>query len=320
MWWCALLNEHTHTKLKPCKTRYYPVEDESIQWKREFCFTLEILDVASAFTHSYFHSHPQANVCCPTQRASLHSASLSPRRCEDTGSSPACLWPPSIRPCRRRCSLPSNRPSSSRTTAAGNPRCLALMTRNYVLLCWVKYEAFYPFSSCSKEKSKKKQKVKVTKWSRNLIKEVIYVETRSLLYVWSVLWIWKMAYTRKIIYPSSDPRSHLPPGPGWPAPPVSSSPASDTPPDAASGRWLRPTDPPPSAAGPVAGGCRWARRPLLTRLESEPRRRRSACSLHCHWRVRDTRRQTVRQRHKATQSGAAGWDNHTGGGISSTTA
>lgn len=129
-----------------------------------------------------------------------------------------------------------------------------------------------------------------------------------------------MAYSRKRICGSADPRSHLPPGPGWPAPPVSSSPASDTPPDAASGRWLRPTDPPPSAAGPVAGGCRWARRPLLTRLESEPGRRRSACSLHCLWRAKDTRRQTVRQRHKATQSGAAGWDNHTGGGISSTTA
>lgn len=56
------------------------------------------------------------------------------RRSQGTGSSPVCLWPPSIHPCRRRCSLLWNHLSSSQTTAAGNPQCLGLMKKNSAYL------------------------------------------------------------------------------------------------------------------------------------------------------------------------------------------
>lgn len=143
MYLCALPNEHTHTKLKPCKTRYYPVGDESIQWKREFRFYVwnsgcgvcsYTLIFSLTTTGKHFVAQLKERPC--TQPV------WCPRRCEDTGSSPVCLWPPSSRPCRRRCSRLSNRPSSSQTTVAGNPRCLALSTQNYVLSCLIKREAF----------------------------------------------------------------------------------------------------------------------------------------------------------------------------------
>lgn len=51
------------------------------------------------------------------------------RRSQGTGSSPVCLWPPSIHLCRRRCFLLWNHPSSSQTTAAGSPQCLVLMKK-----------------------------------------------------------------------------------------------------------------------------------------------------------------------------------------------
>lgn len=44
------------------------------------------------------------------------------RRCRDTCSSPASLWPPSSRPGRRSCSLRSASPSVCGTTAAGSLR------------------------------------------------------------------------------------------------------------------------------------------------------------------------------------------------------
>lgn len=44
------------------------------------------------------------------------------RRCWDTCSSPASLWPPSSRPCRRSWSLRSASSSACETTAAGSLR------------------------------------------------------------------------------------------------------------------------------------------------------------------------------------------------------
>lgn len=82
------------------------------------------------------HTHTEWIFATEVRRVSVHSAWLrsgSPRRCGDTGSSPVCLWPPSNLPCRCRCSRPSNRPSSSRTTAAGSPRCPALLSHNQII-------------------------------------------------------------------------------------------------------------------------------------------------------------------------------------------
>lgn len=135
-WAYSYKTEAVQNKILPSRRREYSVEAGVLFIRLEF-WMWRLL----SHTHIFTHSHRQTLVAKLKERPCTQPV-WCPRRCEDTGSSPVCLWPPSIRPCRRRCSLPSNHPSSSRTTVAGNPQCLALSTQNYVLLCLVKYEAF----------------------------------------------------------------------------------------------------------------------------------------------------------------------------------
>lgn len=103
---------------------------------------LAIVGVVASFTSWFAYSH---TLVLLTGGVSLQSL-RNPRRSQGIGSSPVCPWPPSIHLYRRRCFLLWNHLSSSQTTAAGNPQCLALVKKNSAYLYCIYFFPSIPTS------------------------------------------------------------------------------------------------------------------------------------------------------------------------------